>query len=52
MSRERTAEFRPDYASPPGEYLAIVLDRLGMTQADLAARTGLGAARVCNRRPR
>ena len=46
MSRERTAEFRPDYALPPGEYLAIVLDRLGMTQADLAARTGLSTKHV------
>jgi addiction module HigA family antidote len=33
--------FEPDYAIPPGEILAEYLSSLGMTQRDLAARTGL-----------
>jgi HTH-type transcriptional regulator / antitoxin HigA len=33
-------EFRPDYVSPPGETLLEVLESLGMTQAELARRTG------------
>jgi HTH-type transcriptional regulator / antitoxin HigA len=31
----------PDYATPPGETLRERLDELGMTQAELARRTGL-----------
>jgi HTH-type transcriptional regulator / antitoxin HigA len=34
-------EFEPDYVVPPGEILMEYLDSLGMTQRDLAARTGL-----------
>ena len=33
--------FEPDYAIPPGEMLTEYLDSLGMSQRDLAARTGL-----------
>lgn len=35
-----------DLAVPPGEYLAEVVDELGMTQADLAARMGRPAQAV------
>lgn len=33
-------EYRPDYVSPPGETLLEALEERGMTQADLAQRTG------------
>ena len=33
--------FEPDYAIPPGEILIEYLESLGMSQRDLAARTGL-----------
>lgn len=36
-----TIAFEPDYAIPPGEILSEYLDSLGMTQRDLAIRTGL-----------
>ncbi|HYN77202.1 MAG TPA: HigA family addiction module antitoxin [Lamprocystis sp. (in: g-proteobacteria)] len=36
-----TTRFEPDYVIPPGEILVEYLDSLGMTQRDLAARTGL-----------
>ncbi len=39
MTDERLT-FSPDYAVPPGETLREVLDELGMTQAELAERTG------------
>ncbi len=39
-------EFEPDYVVPPGEILMEYLDSLGMTQRDLAARTGLTAKTV------
>lgn len=32
--------FKPDYAIPPGETLLETLEAIGMTQADLADRTG------------
>lgn len=35
------AAFEPDYVIPPGEILEEYLTSLGMTQRDLAARTGL-----------
>jgi HTH-type transcriptional regulator/antitoxin HigA len=34
------ASFGPDYASSPGASLREVIDRLGLTQSDLAERTG------------
>jgi HTH-type transcriptional regulator/antitoxin HigA len=33
--------FDPDYAVPPGETLKEILDDKGITQAELAVRTGL-----------
>src|SRR3972149_6959506 len=34
-------EFQPDYAVPPGTTLQETIDSLGMTQRDLALRTGM-----------
>lgn len=39
MSNE-TISYAPDHVSPPGETLAELLESRGMTQAELAARTG------------
>jgi len=41
-----TNTFEPDYAIPPGEILTEYLDSLGMSQRDLAARTGLAPKTV------
>lgn len=38
--------YQPDHAIPPGESLRSTLGDLGMTQADLAARTGLSLKHV------
>jgi len=38
--------YRPDFAIPPGETLREALEALGMTQADLARRTGLSAKHI------
>lgn len=38
--------FRPDYAIPPGETLVEVLAERGMSQADLARRTGLSTKHI------
>ena len=40
MSKEIENQFIPDYAVPPGETLAETLKAMGMSQADLAERTG------------
>ena len=40
MIKERYV-YEPDYAVPPGETLQETIDSLGMTQRELAARTGL-----------
>lgn len=40
------APFKPDYVIPPGEILTEYLESLGMTQRDLAARTGLTSKTV------
>jgi len=40
MADRKDLEYAPDYAVPPGETLLETIDALGMTQADLAARTG------------
>lgn len=37
---EKRHAFRPDYAVPPGDTVLEVLRSLGMTQAELAGRTG------------
>lgn len=41
MASTSTNHFRPDYAVPPGEILAEELESRGMTQIELADRTGL-----------
>jgi len=43
MARQMTKryEFQPDYAVPPGATLQETIDSLGMTQRDLALRTGM-----------
>lgn len=43
MKAKRTLTYRPDYAIPPGETLREVMESLGMTQQELAVRTGLTA---------
>ncbi len=40
MAREQDAAYEPDYAIPPGETLRETLEALGMSQSDLALRTG------------
>ena len=40
MSRADRNQYVPDYVSPPGETLSEVLDLRGMSQAELADRTG------------
>lgn len=48
MARTRAAEYRyePDLVLPPGETLIEVLAERGMTQSELAARTGLSAKHI------
>jgi len=48
MARKMTKryEFQPDYAVPPGATLQETIDALGMTQRDLALRTGLAAKTI------
>jgi addiction module HigA family antidote len=41
MNNTRTNEYHPDYLVSPGEILNEYLEELGMTQAELANRTGL-----------
>jgi addiction module HigA family antidote len=41
-----TRRFRPDYAIPPGETLVEVLAERGMSQAELARRTGLSTKHI------
>ncbi len=41
MKAARLHRFDPDFAVPPGQTLREVMDSQGMTQRDLAARTGL-----------
>ncbi len=41
MKANRNLIYRPDYAIPPGETLREVTESLGMTQQELAIRTGL-----------
>jgi HTH-type transcriptional regulator/antitoxin HigA len=38
--------YQPDYAVPPGESLRAAIEAMGMTQADLARRTGLSAKHI------
>jgi len=41
MTAKRQHRFEPDYAFPPGATLEETMETLGMTQRDLADRTGL-----------
>ena len=41
MANKQVNQYIPDYVVPPGEVLEDYLESLGMTQAELAARTGL-----------
>lgn len=41
IKAKKAYEFKPDYAVPPGETIAEVIENLSMTQKDLATRTGL-----------
>ena len=43
MKAKRTLAYQPDYAILPGETLHEVMESLGMTQQELAIRTGLTA---------
>jgi addiction module HigA family antidote len=45
-STGNTRRFRPDYAVPPGETLVEVLSERGMSQAELARRTGLSTKHI------
>lgn len=40
MAEAEKITFRPNYAVPPGETLRETIEALGMTQAELAQRTG------------
>ena len=40
MANNMQNQYMPDYVSPPGETLLEALEAIGMTQADLADRTG------------
>ena len=40
MSNVIQNQYTPDYVSPPGETLQEVLEERGMSQAELAERTG------------
>ena len=46
MTGEVRVPYQPDYKTSPGEHLLDELNRLGITQADLAARTGLSAKHI------
>ena len=40
MNRNADQSFQPDHAVPPGETLKETLETIGMSQAELAERTG------------
>lgn len=40
MTRTEKSAFKPNYALPPGETLKETIESIGMTQAELAQRTG------------
>lgn len=46
MTTARPAPFQPEYATAPGESLRETLDALGMSQAELAQRTGLSTKHI------
>ena len=46
MAETRAGEFAPNYASPPGDTIAEILEERGMSQAELALRVGMAAKTV------
>jgi len=46
MKAKRKHLYAPDYAVPPGDTLQETLDALGMSQKDLAARTGMSEVSI------
>lgn len=46
MSGTADHPFRPDYAIPPGETLRDCIGEIGMSQTDLAARSGLSTKHI------
>ena len=44
--REARYDYRPNYATPPGATLAETLECAGVSQDELAKRTGLSVARL------
>ncbi len=46
MGEPRDRRYRPDYAIPPGETVRSTLEALGMSQADLARRSGLSIKHI------
>ena len=44
--RRQRYSFEPDYAVAPGETLSETLESLGMSQRDLALRTGMSAKTI------
>ena len=46
MTERKKYRYLPDYAVPPGDVLAEYLESLGMTQAELADRTGMARKTV------
>lgn len=46
MTQVRHGSFRPDYAFPPGDTLRDYLEEVGLTQVDLAKRSGLSTKHV------
>lgn len=40
MNKDTQNQYQPDYVSPPGETLQETIDTIGMSQAELAERTG------------
>ena len=47
MAEIKNSSFQPNYAVRPGETLRETLDFLGMTQAELAERTGRPKKTIC-----
>ena len=40
MEKNKSLQFNPDYAVPPGETLLETIEHLGISQAELAKRVG------------
>ena len=40
MGKDQKTAYKPDFVSPPGETLQDTIDMLGISQAELAERTG------------